>query len=299
MGMSQPVDIQHMAGYKTLGDTSIGTSLAKVRIGGAAGVQEVPAWADTLLGIYAHHAPTTLTAGQDIPVWGYLESDDGMSIKPFEFIFPVVGPGVGTTFSANSTDGEFYIMNAPVRPLSKFIAYAQCIAGGGAQTAASYVSITFWFSNSRASGQWAGTGLDAHPGVQRYRKVGTMTAVSSYADGFFDEAAYNCNLGGGGGVITELGGLFTQDTCAADQTGAGTFKFTSNDVPLFPQTFRSNAFGTILGGSGNHDASHTITRRLCHCEGDSVVEFVNSFLQGAVQTTTTGDFITMVEFVRA
>ena len=297
--MSQPVEVDHMAGYKVLGDTSEGITLAKIRIGGAAGVQEVPAWADTLLGIYAHHSPTTLTTVEEQTVWGYLESDDGMSIKPFEFLFRPVGSVLGSTCSSNSTPGEYYAMNAPVRPFSKIIAYAQCISGGGAMSAAGYAAITFWFSNSRASGQWAGTGLDPHPGIQRYRKVGTMTAVPTSVAGFFAEAAYQCNLGAGGGVITEIGGLHTEATALTTLSGGGTFRFNSNDVPLFPQDFNSNAFGGILGAAGQIDASHTITRRPCHCEADSVVEFVNEFLQGMGGTGTTSDFITMVEFVRA
>lgn len=297
----QAVEVDHMAGYRVLGDTSLGDTLAKIRIGGGAGVQEVPAWADTCLGIYAHISPTTLTEAEETAVWGYLESDDGMSIKPFEFIFPpICSPlGVAGPASSNSTPGEYYAMNAPVRPFSKILAYAQCISGGDAMTAPAYVSITFWFSNSRASGQWAPTSLDPHPGIQRYRKVGTMTAMQTYVNGYIDEAAYQCNLGTGGGVITELGGLETQAVSDAGQSGGGNFKFTSNDVPLFPQTFAANALGGLLGAAGQQDARDTLTRRLCHCEADSVVTFVNSFIQGHVGTIATGDFITFVEFVRA
>jgi hypothetical protein len=295
----QPPAIDHMAGYKVLGDTSLGTAKALIRIGGAAGTQEVPAWADTLLGIYAHLSPSTITTVEDTVAWGYLESDDGMSIKPFEFLYPPIGAPLGATGRGNATKGEYYPVNAPVRPLSKIIGYGQWISGAAATTAAAYAAITFWFSNSRASGQWAGTNLDPHPGVQRYRKIGTYTAVPSSASGYAAEAAYQCNLGQGGGVITELLGMATDFTPVAGLAGGGTFRFTSNDVPLMPNTFSANAFGSLIGATGELDYRDIITRRPCHMEADSVVTLENSYLQGAGKTGTTGDFITGVEFVRA
>lgn len=298
--MSQPVAVDHMAGYKTLGDTSIGTAKALTRIGGAAGIQEVPAWADTLLGIYAHLSPSLMTTLEDTVAWGYLESGDGMSIKPFEFLYPPSSACLGAAVSGNSTPGEYYPMNAPVRPLSKLIAYAQWISGAAATTAAAHCSITFWFSNSRASGQWAGANLDSHPGIQRYRKVGDYTAVPTYAVGYYPEDnGYQVNLGSGGGVITELGGMHTNFTPATSLAGGGTFRFVSDDVPLFPQTIAENAFGAVLGAAGSFDYSHIITRRQCHCEGESVCFFQNTYMQGMNEVVTTGDFITMIEFVRA
>ncbi|GAF80923.1 unnamed protein product, partial [marine sediment metagenome] len=131
MGMSnQPVDVDHMMGYKVLGDTSLGAATALIRIGGVAGAQEVPAWADTCLGFYAHLSPSTLLTAEDTVAWGYIESDDGMSIKPFEFIFSPVSSIVGITASANASKGIFYPMNAPVRPLSKLNVYGQQMSGG-------------------------------------------------------------------------------------------------------------------------------------------------------------------------
>ena len=296
--MSQPVDVQHMMGYKTLGDTSIGVAEALVRIGGAAGFQEVPAWADTLLGIYPTMSPSVLLSVEDTVAWGYLESDDGMSIKPFEFLYPPSGPVLVATGSSNSVKAPYYAINAPVRPMSKIIAYGQQMTGG-ASTNAIYCAITFCFSNSRASGQWQEARLDCHPGVQRYRKVGAYTATPSSAAGYSPEAVYQLNLGQGGGVITELAGMATDVTAVAGLCGGGTFRFSSNDVPLFPQTFGANAFGGLLGATGQIDYREIITRRNCHCEADSVVTLENSYLQGMGKTGTTGDFITMVEFVRA
>ena len=288
-----------MAGLKVLGDTSLGTAKALIRLGGAAGVQEVPAWADTLLGIYAHLSPSTITTLEDTVAYGYLESDDGMSIKPFEFLYPPIGSSLGATARGNATRGEYYPVNAPVRPLSKILAYGQWISGAAATTAAAYAGITFWFSNSRASGQWAPTRVDPHPGVQRYRKTGTYTAVPSSAAGFSPEAAYQINLGQGGGVITELGGMATDFTPVAGLAGGGTFRFTSHDVPLMPNDFLGNAFGSLIGATGDLDYRDIITRRPCHMEADSVVTLENYYLQGMGKTGTTGDFITMVEFVRA
>ena len=298
MSAQQPVDVDHKAGYKTLGDTSLGTAEAVIRLGGAAGVQEVPAYADTLECIYVHLSPSTLTTLEDVVAWGYLESDDGMSIKPFEFLAPPIGAPLGVTGVGNATPGIHYPVNAPVRPLSKIHAYMQWITGAAATTAAAYAAITFKFTNSRESGQNGPTKDDPLPGVQRYRKVGTLTAVPSSAAGFAPEAAYQINLGDGGGVITELGCMAIDFTPVANLAGGGTCKFASNDVPLLPNTFAVNAFGSILGATGNLDYTDIITRRLCHMETDGVVLLENSYLQGAGKTGTTGDFITFVEFVR-
>ena len=295
--MSQPVDVDFMAGYKVLGDTSLGAAEALIRIGGVAGTQEVPAWADTMLGFYAHLSATTIVTIEDVCAWGYLESDDGMSIKPMEFLYPPVGSILGASASSNATKGEYYPVNAPVRPLSKILAYGQWITGG-ASTNAPYAAITFWFSNSRASGMWAPTSLDSRPGVQRYRKVGELTATSTTAGAYIGEAAYQINLGGGGGVITEIAGMATNFTPVTTLSGGGTFRFVSNDVPLFPQTFQANAHGAILGALGSLDYRDIITRRECHCEADSVVTFENFYMQGMGKTGGTGDFITMVEFIR-
>jgi hypothetical protein len=284
-----------MMGMKTIGDTSLGTSTALTRIGGAAGYMEVPAWADTLLGIWAHYSETTVTADEEGAAWGYLVSEDGMSIQPFEFLYPMVGCADATPAESNSTPGEYWPCNAPVRPLSRLIAYGQQLV---ALTAAPYAAVTYLFSNSRASGVWAPSYLDPIQGVQRYRKVGTYTAISSYADGFFREAAYQMNLGQGGGIITELIGVAQQSTAATAINGSGTFEFASNDVPLFPQRFCSNAYGSKLGATGSHDGSDIITRRPCYAEADNVVTLENGFLQGSVQTATSGDFITACEFVR-
>lgn len=285
----------HMMGWKTLGDTSLGTATALTRIGGAAGFMEVPAWADTLLGIKAHYSETTVTADEEGAAWGYLSSGDGMAIQPFEFFYPMVGCADATPCESNSTPGIYWPCNAPVRPQSRLMAYGQQLV---ALTGAPYAAVSFCFSNSRASGVWAPTYLDPIPGVQRYRKVGTYTAISSYADGYFNEAAYQMNLGQGGGIITELIGVAQASTAVDGGNGSGIFQFTSNDVPLFPQRFAANAFGTKLGATGSHDGSGIITRRPCYAEADNVVTLVNGFLQGSVQTTTSGDFITACEFVR-
>lgn len=293
--MSKATPPDHMMGYKTIGDTSLGTATALTRIGGAAGSMEVPAWADTLLGIYVHYSLTTVTADEEGAAWGYLVSEDGMSLQPFEFLAPMVGCGDATPAESNSTPGEWYVVNAPVRPQSRITAYMQSLV---ALTGAPYGKITYRFSNSRASGIWNPTQDDPIPEVQRYRKVGTYTASSSSADGYFGEAAYQMNLGQGGGVITEIGGVAQQSTATAGLSGAGTFRFASNDVPLFPSDIGSNAYGSKLGATGSHDGQGIITRRTMYAQADNVVTLENSFLQGAAQTATTGDFITMVEFVR-
>jgi hypothetical protein len=214
-------------------------------------------------------------------------------------MYPPTGSPLGAVARSNATKGEYYPINAPVRPLSKIIAYGQCISGGGAMTAAAYAGVTFWFSNSRASGVWAPTSLDPHPGIQRYRKNTTLRTVPSAAGGFVDSALMQINLGMGGGVITEIGGLHTDATAVAGLSGGGTFRFISDDIPLMPASFFSNAFGSLIGATGEIDARDTITRRPCHMEGNSTCGIIVQFLQGAGKTGTTGDYIGWVEFVRA
>jgi len=279
-------------------DEIITLNAGLVRLGGANGYMEVPMYADTLLGIWAHNSIEIVTAQEDPQCWGYLESADGMSLKPFEFLFPPMGACLITTFSQNATPGEYYPINAPVRPGSRIIVYAQALAAAGS-TGVLHPSVTFWFSNSRESGDWAPTSLDSRPGVQRYRKVGAYTAtVTGAANAWAAEAAYQVGLGAGGGIITELGGVRTCTTPTAATPGLGIFRFNSDDVPLFPQDFACNAYGSLLGGLNGVDAIHTITRRQCHVEGESVVLFRNEYQQGAGLTLTTDHFITMIEFIR-
>ena len=285
-----------MMGWKTIGDTSLGAaSTALIRIGGAAASMEVPAWADTLLGYKAHISATAITADEECSAWGYLESSDGMSIKPQEFLYPMIGCGDATPAESNSTPGVYWPVNAPVRPQSRLTAYGQLLV---AMTGAPYATVSYLFSNSRASGVWAPSYLDPIQGVQRYRKVGTYTVCKSYADSYAPEAAYQMNLGQGGGIITELIGVAQQGTGTAAINGSGVFRFKSNDVPLFPQDFGANAYGSKLGNTGSHDGSGIITRVPCYAQADNVVTLENSFLQGSAQAATTGYFITACEFVR-
>lgn len=300
MSAQQPVDIESRKALKALGGTAddeiITLNVGLVRLGGANGYMEVPMYADTLLGVWAHNSIEIITAEEDAQCWGYLESADGMSIKPFEFLFPPTGVALVTTFAGDPTPGEYYPINAPVRPGSRIIAYAQALA---ANTGVLHPALTFWFSNSRESGDWAPTSLDSRPGVQRYRKVGAYTAtVTGAANAWAAEAAYQVGLGAGGGVITELGGIRTCTTPTAATPGIGTFRFNSDDVPLFPQTFAGNAYGSLLGALNGVYTLDTITRRQCHVEGESVVQFHNEYQQGAGLTLTTDHFITMVEFIR-
>lgn len=298
--MAAQAEVASMKGYKALGglaaDEIATTVTALTRLGGANGYMEVPMWADTLLGIYTHASQEIVTADEDTQIWGYLESADGMGIKPFEFLYPPMGVSEATSFAADPTPGEYYPMNAPVRPGSRLIAYAQVMS---AITGVTHPGITFWFSNSRASGDWAPTSLDSRPGIQRYRKVGAWTVVlTGAADAWSPEAAYQIGLGSGGGVITELGGVMSATVATAATPGVGIFRFRSNDVPLFPQEFHNNAFGSYLGAVGGHLGLDTITRRQCHVEGESVVQFENEFQQGGGLAIATHYFCTMVEYIR-
>ena len=287
--------VKPMMGLKSIGDTSIGTATAITRIGGAAASMDVPMWADTAAVLWAHMSPTTLTADTQTIAAGYVESEDGMSIKPFEFLYSYVGAADATPSAGNSTPGEKYYWNAPVRPGSKLTFYAQALE---AHTAAAYCGITVLFTNGRSSGVTA-PGDPIAGIVQRYRKRGTLTATSATTAVFTPEAAYTINLGEGGGVITELGGLLGLTTATDGQPGSGRLSFESADVPMTPLQFHVNAYGSKLGATGAHDGSGCITRRPVYAEAEQVVTWVNQCATGAAVAGANGLFMTMVEFVRA
>jgi len=288
--------VKPMMGLKSIGDTSLGAATAITRIGGAAGTMTVPMWADTAAVVWAHLSPTTLTADQQYFATGYAESEDGMSIKPFEFFYSYVGATDGTPSAANSTPGEKYYWNAPVRPGSNLVFYGQLTEA--VATAYPYAGITVLFTNGRSSGVTA-PGDPIAGIVQRYRKRGTLTATNTTTAVWEPEAAYTINLGEGGGVITELGGVLGTTTAVDGQPGAGRLSFESADVPMTPLQFHVNAYGSKLGATGSHDGSGCITRRPVYAEAEQVVSWVNRCAQGAAVTGTTGYFMTMVEFVRA
>jgi hypothetical protein len=154
------------------------------------------------------------------------------------------------------------------------------------------------FTNGRASGVTA-PGDPIEGIVQRYRKRGTLTTTSATTGVFADETAYSINLGEGGGVVTELGGLLGLTTATDGQPGAGIFRFRSNDVPMTPEDFFANAYGTKLAATGSHDGSGCITRRPVYAEAEQVVTWENQCAQRAAVAANTGRFMTMVEFVRA
>ena len=72
--------------YKVSAETAIAHT--ECRIGGAGAVVTVPASCDTLLGIYAHLSTPLPTDNEMVIAWGYLDSEDGFNIKPFEFLRP-------------------------------------------------------------------------------------------------------------------------------------------------------------------------------------------------------------------
>jgi hypothetical protein len=266
-------------------------STTSKQIGGANATTTVPAGMDMLLGIYAHMWPTTPTNDQADNVWGYLDTEDGFNLKPFEFLFPNKGCAGDTTSSVHSVPGIFYPVNCPVTPGGRIAAYAQAYENA---TEEPYVQVTYMFGKNLVLPKC----MDDHPGRQRWRKVG-HTPAATVAAGFTPENQYQFTLSAQGGAITEVGGLYwtTTQTVAACAGGA-TMQINSADVPVMPMDFNMNAFGAALGIASSHDGSDGVTRRPCSAFGEKVVHIDAQMVTDGGTAITTGYFVSMVEFVR-
>ena len=274
----------------TLGDTSLGTSTVSTRIGGAAGEMIVPSGMKTLLGIIAHMSPTALTEDQAVNAWGYLDTEDGFNLKPYEFLYPNTGCSGGTPASGNSNPGIYYPINCPVVPGGRIQAYGQCYE---ANTGAPYAKITFLWGN----GVNAPSYLDPIPGRHRWQKVG-HTAAASVAAGFGPENQYQFTLSAAGGQIVEVGALEWTTTQAPAQGGGATVQMNSADVPVFPVEFCVDAYGSVLGDTGTHKAGNTVTRVPVSAFGEKVVHMDAYHGTYGGMTAVTGYFVSMVQFVR-
>jgi len=289
--------------YISSGDTSLGAATTATQIGGAD--IYAPNGCDTLLGIWAHLSATVITDDECSTARGYLDSEDGINLKPFEFVFPPVGCSGSTPSASNSTPGIYYPINCPMAPGTR-------IAGWGAMleavTAACYAGITYVFSNYQRAGMSAAAPRvwvrgdkdlrhDDYPGVHRWRKVSTALTAKCAA-GFSPEAQYQFSLGELGGVITEVCGLMTLTTQTPNQPGAALFQITSNDVPVSPFEFFADAHGSALGITSSHWSRDILTRRPVWGEGEKVVHINGAAQSGAGLTDTGGQFLTSVEFIR-
>ena len=281
--------------YKVSAETAIAHT--ECRIGGAGAVVEVPASCDTLLGIYAHLSTPLPTDNEMVIAWGYLDSEDGFNIKPFEFLFPPAATsgagGAAVGMGDNSTPGEFYPINCPVVPGGRIAAYGQTYS---ACTEDPYVGITYMFGKNIVLPK----SMDDHPGRHRWRKV-SHTSTTGVATGYAPETQYQFTLSAIGGAITEVGGLLATDTQDPTQcTGGATLQINSADVPVMPMDFCVNAFGAVLGAADSHDMSHTITRRPCSAFGEKVVHIDPQLvLHGSASASSaTMEYVSMVEFVR-
>lgn len=276
---------------RVLGDTSLGAaSTAEVLIGG--GPMRVPSGCDVLLGIWTHLNPTTNTNDEAINAWGYLDSEDGFNIKPFEFFFPNVGCNGATTNISNSTPGLFWPINCPVTPGGRINAYGALFE---ACTAAPYASITFLFGKNLT----LPSNMDDYPGRHRWAKIGQAEGHAKVADDWGPAAQYQFSLSARGGVLTEIAGLLwttTQDPTLC--SGGAHIEFSSADVPLMPCVMDVNAFGAVLNTTPAHDGSDGVTRRPISLYGERVVHIDTQAQLQDGNDFTTGYFSTRVEFVR-
>ena len=276
---------------ETLENTSLGTSTSSIKIGGAAGGDViVPSGMNYLLGIWSHLSGTTLTDDQAVTAWGYLDTEDGFNLKPFEFLYPNSGCMGGTPGSGNSTPGEYWPCNCPVVPGGRIQAYGQCYE---ANTVAPYANVTYLFGKDINAPSY----LDPIPGRHRWRKVG-HTAAASVAAGFGPEIQYQFTLSAQGGQLVEIGALEWTTTQAPAQAGGATVQVNSADVPVLPVEFAVDAYGSVLGDTGSHKANNTITRRPVSAFGEKVVHIDAYHATYGGMTAVTGYFVSYVEFVR-
>lgn len=266
------------------------------QLGGVGASTVVPTGMNVLLGIYAHLSSPLLTDDEEVAAWGWLDTEDGFNIKPFEFLYPVIGcsgAGAGGR-GGNSTPGIFYPINCPVVPGGRISAHAQ---GFLDHTLEPWVQVVYWFGKNLSLPKM----LDDHPGRQRWRKVG-HTATETLGTAWAPENQYQFTLSARGGALTEVGGVVwyaTQDPTTGN--GGATLQVNSADVPCMPMDFSLNACGTILGAGDPHDGSHTITKRPCSAFGEKVVHIDAQLAMSGASPLTGADgalFVSMVEFVR-
>lgn len=274
--------------YKTLEDTILSDTTA-VKLG--AGYVTVPSGMNQLLGIWVHASILLPTADEALTVWGYLDSPDGINIKPFEFLFPVSGCADATTDNTNSTPGIYYPVNIPVVPGDRIECWATCYE---ANTGEAYATVTYWFGTANVLAPRA---LDDHPGRHRWRVVG-HTPAASVVSGFGPEVQYQFSMGAAGGLITEVGGVVWTTTAATAQNGGATIQMNSDDIPLSPIEFKVNAYGSKLGAIEAHHANDCVTRRPVSCASEKVVHMDCEYLTDGGMILETGFMVSMVEFVR-
>ena len=274
----------------SLASTSLGTTgTTEIPIGaaGAAFAMKVPEWATYLRGIWVNVQTTALTDNQTAGAWGRLDTNDGLAIKPFIFLFPPLGTNGTTPGQGNATKSEFYPVNAPVVAGSNIQAFASKLM---ALTAACYAWVDFVFSNDLAQNP---SKLDPMPNVQRYRVIGTRTGT--VAAGRAVGTAYNFNAGT---AVTEIGGNLDAGTAdVANMPGVGYATFESNDIPLWPAYMHFDAFGSLLA-TGCHLAPEGVTRRPVMAPCERVVTIQDYFTSGAALVHTTGFWTTCIEFIR-
>lgn len=271
----------------SLASSAVLTTAVEVRMGGAGVSMKVPEWATMLRGIWVNNQCTTQTNDETMLAFGRLDTNDGLPIKPFEFIYPPIGAWGTTPGAGNGTKSEFYPVNAPVMPGSNIQCYGTL---DETITANGYIWADFVFSNDLIKNP---KDIDRMPDTQRYRVIGTVTAT--VAAGRAVGTAYNFN---GGKMVTEASFITSVDAQSPNTAGVGFISLESNDVPIWPMNAHVDPYGSVLGNTGHHLAPECVTRRPIMAPCEPVVQVQDYFTSGAGLTHTTGHFLTGVEFIR-
>lgn len=262
---------------------------------------QAPQWATKLRGIWVNNVKFSTAVDQPLSARGWLESDDSVHLKPFHFLFPEIGAADAAVDCLNPTRGEFYPINADVKPGSRIKAYylhdvTQTAPPGGSTYP--YAWIDFVWSNDVAKNP---SHLDSMPDTQRYRIVNTRTTDLGWeptiaAPGRANAALYSFSEGS---FITELCGNVHLTTYTTAVPGVGRFYFESNEVPLFPAHFHANAEGSVLDATCRQSAQGVTRRPVMAQVVRDNCNIDTYFLNGAANALAAlGCWITGVEFIR-
>lgn len=269
--------------WKKVSAVSLGTTGA-VEV--SATQLKVPEWADIVLGIRPNSMLITPTANQSLEVKGRLVSDD-LSVVPCEFLLNPVGGLDATTGGVMVGEAPYYPLNIPVKGGEgldfKFTSLKT-------NTVAPYAWTDVLFGQRKA-GDVPPSLYDPLPFVQRFGKVGTLTAVTAAtATG----TAYTIT---GAKAIIDFMGLIGKDTMTDSKPCIGYFQFESSGFKYTPQQMHVEPVGAVLGATDAPKiACVTRARVALPCAATSVIQ--DYYTQEGGTAETTDDWITGVWFAR-
>lgn len=210
--------------------TSLGTSTAKTLLNGGTNVT-MPAWARSLVGVYATAALVTITANEALNAKLILDSDD-VALLPYEVPFAPQMGCLGATSSNFQAKSPYYPINAALQGGEEIKVYGQALV---ANTVAPYAEATLIVSDKPPADR------------QVFAKMGTLTSAGTSA-AETTGTAYSIH---GADQIIEVLGVQTGTTQAASKPVMGYFRISSNDFKVAaPIRYSVVPLPAILGALG-------------------------------------------------